>query len=462
MRTVLGVDLGTSGLKAVAVAEDGQVVAESEAAYEVARPEPGRAEIDPQRWVDAVSDALQRLLPATDGTPPDGVGIDGQMHGLALVDDDGHAVRPAVLWPDRRAEPVLTRWRALADEQRARLANPITPGMAGPILDWLQQHEPAAVAAATVALQPKDYVRLRLGGTAVGDRSDASATLLWDLPADQWAWDVVAALGLPDRLLPEIRPSADPDGQLRLSALPELPLVVGAGDTPAALLAAGGLAPGEVQLNLGSGAQVLLGIDQPRPAADPLTHVYADAADAWYAMAAIQNAGLALSRMRRWLGLEWEPFYAAAQEGRPGGGGVSIYPFLTGERGGVASPTSRGAWLGLSDTTTRQDIVRAAVEGVMFAVRRGLDLLGAQPRTIRLTGGGGRNPFVAQLLADVTGALIVRVPDRSASALGAAMLAGRAYGLPVPPLQPDGPRYEPVPQPALFEAYERWLARLAG
>lgn len=461
MHAVLGVDLGTSGLKAVAVGEDGGVLAEVEAGYEVVRPAPGWAEIDPQRWVEATHDALRRLVAAVPGLEPVGLGIDGQMHGLVLVNGSDDPVRPAVLWPDRRAQPVLPRWRALAAEQRARLANPITPGMAGPILDWLCQHEPDAVAAAAVALQPKDFVRLRLGGTAVGDRSDASATLLWDVVSDQWATDVVATLDLPGRLLPAVHDSAHPDGSLRARGLPELPLVVGAGDTPAALLAMGGLGPGEVQLNLGSGAQVLLGIDRPAPVPHPVTHLYADAGQAWYAMAALQNAGLALGRMRRWLGLEWDVFYEAASHGRIGGGGVTIHPFLTGERGGVASPASRGSWLGLTDTTTREDLARAAVEGVLFAVRRGLDLLGAQPPTMRLTGGGGRNPVVAQLLADVTGAVIARVPDRSASALGAARLAGQACGIPVPPLPARGPQYSPAADPALAAAYELWLERLA-
>lgn len=460
MQTLLGVDLGTSGLKVVAVAEDGGIVAEAEAGYEVDHPRPGWAEIDPQRWVTAVEGALNQLAPRLVRTQTVALGIDGQMHGLVLSDSRAAPVRPAVLWPDRRAESVLHRWHALSDEQRARLANPITPGMAGPILDWLVQHEPETVSAAVAALQPKDYVRMRLGGSALGDRSDASATLLWDVPASTWARDVIAALELPERLLPAAGLSDTPDGALRLRGLPEVPMVIGAGDTPAALLAMGGLAPGEVQLNLGSGAQVLLGVDRPQPVAQPVTHLYADAGMAWYAMAALQNAGLALSRMRRWLGLDWDDFYEAARHGQTGGGGVTIHPFLTGERGGVAGPASRGAWLGLTDTTTREDLARAAVEGVLFAVRRGLELLGAHPATIRLTGGGGRNPLVAQLLADVTGAVIARVPDRSASALGAAMLAGQACGITLPPLRAQGPQYSPAADPALAAAYELWLKRL--
>ncbi len=148
----------------------------------------------------------------------------------------------------------------MSGEQRARLANPLAAGMAGPILAWLQEHDPAALQDAAVAVQPKDYVRTRLGGPPVGERSDACATLLWDVPADDWARDVVAAVGLPENLLPQIVPS---DRVVATAALPGAPaLVTGAGDTPAALLGLGGLADGQVQVNVGSGVQILMKADR--------------------------------------------------------------------------------------------------------------------------------------------------------------------------------------------------------
>ena len=156
----LGLDLGTSGLKAAALHEDGQVVAQAEAGYSMASPEPGFAQIDPAAWDRAVEQVVGQL----GGLEFAAVGVAGQMHGVVLLDASGAAIRPAVLWPDRRAEPQLDRWRALSGEQRARLANPLAAGMAGPILAWLQEHDPAALQDAAVAVQPKDYVRTRLGG----------------------------------------------------------------------------------------------------------------------------------------------------------------------------------------------------------------------------------------------------------------------------------------------------------
>ena len=428
------------------------MVAETEAAYEVQHPAPGHAEIDPRAWTLAVRQALDTIgdLRLTS------VGIVGQMHGVVLVDSHGDPCRPAILWPDRRAELDMPRWRALAAGQRARLANPLTPGMAGPIMGWLAQHEPSSVESAVVAVQPKDFVRSSLGGPLVSERSDASATLLWDLPGDRWALDVAESIGLPDRLLPGIVPSQEVVGIADLPGEPAL--VAGAGDTPAALVG-GGLRPGEVQVNLGTGAQVLIGRDVARPVADPVTQLYADAGAAWYAMVAIQNAGLALGRLRQWLRLGWDDLFAAAAAAPAGAGGVSMLPYLSGERGGVAAPTSRGAWLGLSDSTTTGDLARAGVEAMVFAVRTGIGLLGENPTVVRVTGGGARNPLVPQMLADLLETGVEVRPERSASAVGAAMIAAAGVGTVLP--QVGEPPVVFVPRPAvdLADSYRRWLSR---
>ena len=452
----LGVDLGTSGLKLAAVRGDGTVAAEAEAAYEVDHPMPGHAEISPQVWVEALDDALSRLEPVAWSA----VGIAGQMHGLVVLDDAGVPCRPAVLWPDRRAERDMAAWRGLPVDMRRRLANPLTAGMAGPILGWLAQHEPQVMAHARYAVQPKDYLRAHLGGEVITERSDASATLMWDVPGEGWALDVLDTLGLPTRLLPEVVPSGQVVGQARLPGDP--PIVAGAGDTPAALRGSGGLAAGEVQVNLGSGAQILMGVAQPDPQPDPVTHLYADTDRSWYGMVALQNGGLALDAVRQWLQMSWGQVFDAAAGTPAGAGGVSVIPYLTGERGAVAQPTSRGAWLGLSDTTTAQDLARAAVEGMVFAVARGVEVLAGPRDRIRMTGGGARNQVVVQALADLLGARVDVLPDRSASAIGAAMLAAAGVGQSLPVAGDPPTTYEPQANPALRSAYERWRARAAA
>ena len=441
---LLGADLGTSGLKLVALDEAGSVVAETEAEYPVHHPAPDRAEGDVGEWRAAFDDALAALLPQLGGVPVRAVGLSGQMHGAVLVDAAGAALRPALLWPDRRATAEVARWRELPTPDRAGLANPLVPGMTGPMAAWLARHEPGAVDAAAALLLPKDALRAALlPGTdpRVTDRSDASATLLWDVRTDAWSPAAVAATGLPPALLPVVRPAAEPAGFLA-GPLDGVPLVVGGADTPLALLAAG--TPG-LQVNLGTGAQVLRAGAAPDPADDPPVHRYGDVDGGWYAMAALQNGGSAWAWVCGVLGLGWAELFDAAASVPPGAGGVVFRPFLTGERGGVAGPDDRGGWSGLHAGTTRADLARAAVEGVATAVAAACDLLGeaGEEAPVVVTGGGARTAVVQQALADALHRPVRALRVRSASATGAAVLAGRGVGLDVEPRRDAGPVVEP-------------------
>lgn len=457
---VVGLDLGTSGLKALALSEDGEIVAETEADATIANPHGTWAETDPCEWTNALERVLADLKPHLDHHRVAAVGVDGQMHGVVLVDADGSPTRPAVLWPDRRAEDQTRLWRELPDQQRARLANPISAGMAGPILAWLQEHEPDAITSADQALQPKDYLRSALAGPPVTDRSDASATLLWDVVADDWAYEVLEAVGIPAALLPSVEPSQAVIAQgVTIPALDQhdVAVVTGAGDTAAALLACGGLRPGQVQINLGIGAQVTIAVKDPHPDADPVTNLFADAERGWYAMAAVQNAGLALDKARGWLAMSWEELFEGAIASEPGAAGVSMLPFLSGERSAIASPASTGVWVGLTTRTTRAHLARAAVEAVVFTLARAVALLDTTDPMVRLTGGGARQQLVPNLLAEVLERPVEVITLRSPSALGAALLAARGVDLTVPTehhvrakqIEPDAPGH-------LAEAFELW------
>ncbi len=441
---LLGADLGTSGLKLVALGDDGRVVAESEAGYAVERPRDGWAECAVGTWRAALDDALARVLPALGGRPVAGLGLSGQMHGTVLVDDTGAALAPAVLWPDRRAAAEVGRWRALPAADRAALANPLVPGMTGPVLAWLAVHRPELVARAAAVLLPKDALRATLlpgADPRVTDRSDASATLLWDVLADGWSGAARAAADVPAGLLPAVRPSAEVAGTAVLGGA-EVPVVVGGADTPLAVLAAG--AGTALQVNLGTGAQVLRPGWTPAPADDPPVHCYADTGDGWYAMAALQNGASAWAWAAGVLGLAPADLLALAATAPPGAGGAVFRPFLTGERGGVAGPGDRASWTGLSAATTRADLARAAVEGVVSAVAAAAGLLGTPPaEPVVLTGGGGRAPLVRQLLADALDRPVTHLPLRSASAVGAAVLAGRGVGRPVEPERTPSPPVAP-------------------
>lgn len=455
---LLGADLGTSGLKLVALGLDGSVVAEVEAGYAVQRPHPGWAQIEVPTWRRALDDALAQVDAALSGIRVRALGLSGQMHGAVLVDADGVALAPALLWPDERAVAEVRSWRALPEAERAALANPLVPGMTGPMLAWLARHRPELIAAAETVLLPKDALRAALLPDAdprVTDRSDASATLLWDVPADDWSGAAVAAAELPRRLLPSVCPADDVVG---LAPLPmgEVPVVVGGADTALALLAAD--TRSGVQVNLGTGVQVL----DPRRVAtadpEPSVHCYADVAGGWYGMAALQNGGSAWSWVCDVLGLTWAELFGASTTSVPGAGGVLFHPFLTSERGAVAGSADRGSWSGLRAGTTRADLARAAVEGVVFALSAAFDLLdvpddGAE---VVLTGGGGRSVEVQQLIADVLGRPVRQLRLRSASSIGAALLAAGGIGVEVLPQRHRGPLVEPRPVPELRAAAERW------
>lgn len=435
---LLGIDLGTSSAKAVVVDLEGGLLAQASVGYPVDNPRPGWAETEPARWWAAVVTAVRRAVAAAKAEPA-AIGLSGQMHGLVVCSSDGTPVRPAMLWPDARAVDELATYRQLPAAVRGHLGNPLTPGMAGPMLAWLAKHERDSYLATRWALQPKDWLRMRLTGQAHSEPSDASATLLYDISTDAWDVDVLSALGLDPRLLaPLLSSSGQRAGDLLPEAARELglavgiPVAAGAADTAAAALGSGLVNPMTAQLTIGTGAQVVtpVGTLTPRGPA-PVTHLYRAATDAgWYAMAAVVNAGLALDWVRQLLGASWEELYGAAAA-PPAADDPMFLPHLNGERTPYLDPTMRGAWTGLSPRHDRQRLLRAALEGVALAIRDALDDLlpaGSQVDHLRLAGGGSTAPEWRQMLADTLGYTLRAVDIPAASGRGAAFLGARAAG----------------------------------
>ncbi len=473
---LLGVDVGTSSTKVVVLDSEGIVHGEAAEAYPVRTPQPRWAESTPADWWDAIRLAVRRATESA-ARAIASVTVVGQMHGVVLTHASGDAVRPAVLWADARAGAELDRYASLGENALERLANPVVAGMAGPSLLWLREHEADKYSTARWALQPKDWVRMQLTGEAAGDPSDASATLLYDVPADDWAWSIVDRLGLRRDLLAPLVPSGEAAGTLMngaadaLGLTPGLPVAAGAADTAAAALGSGLLDPGPVQLTVGTGGQVIAPLH--RPAGDPTrrTHTYRAAApDRWYAMAATLNAGLALEWVRRIIDVEWDEFYGEAFAVPAGAGGVRFLPYLSGERTPHLDRGGRGVWSGLGTDHHRGHLLRAALEGVAFALRdcvAALDAAGEErsAASLRIAGGGTRNPLWRQMLTDVLRRPLAAVETPNASARGAALLAGVTAGV-----YPDvratlalAPSEEAVTQPGdaagEYDAvYEEWRA----
>jgi xylulokinase len=433
----LGIDLGTSQLKALLAAPDGHVLGRGRARYQVDVPAEGRAETDPQDWWRAAGAAVREALAAAagEGAPVDvqAVAVAGQMHGVVLADAAGAPVRPAILWLDRRAAAEAAYYAELPAELTAPLGNQPSPGMAGPILRWLAAHEPAVVANASWALQPKDWLRLRLTGAAATDPTDASGTLLFDLARGSWAADLVRALGLPADKLPRIRDPAQVAGALRPAAAAHLgigagvPVATGAADTAAALFAAG--LPGDAALlTLGTGGQWLAPAGLRPVANTNLFRAIGGGGQSFtglYRLAAVQNMGETINWVRTMLGVSWEHAYSTA--GRPWRADTPVFlPYLVQERW---DPSARGCWAGLTLAHGKDDLLRAALEGVAFLLRDRLSDLraaGHDPARVIIGGGGSSHPAWRQLLADVLGLPLYPAPTTWLSAVGAARLAAAA------------------------------------
>jgi xylulokinase len=438
-QTVLGIDLGTSSVKAVVARLDGTVVAQARGDYPVSHPRPGWSETSASDWLDA-SAAAVRAAVAQAGSQPAAIGLSGQMHGVVPAAGNGRAVRPAMLWSDSRAVDQLEQYHCLPEPLLARLANPLSPGMAGPLLAWLAIHEAGTYRSARWALQPKDWLRAQLTGRFATEPSDASATLLYDISGDAWDTELLGALGLDARKLPPILDRSDmPAGTLtaeaaaRLGLRPGVPVAAGAADTAAAALGSHLTEPGTIQLTIGTGAQLVMPVaERPEPLpAHPVTHLYRAATDTgWYRMGAVLNGGLTLDWVRRTLGAGWPELYAAAA-GASRADDPYFLPHVNGERTPYLDTALRGAWTGLGPRHDRTHLLRAALEGVAFAIRDALDSLdpAGQITHLRLAGGGTTEPAWRQMLADVLGRALVPVAVPAASGLGAALLGARAAGL---------------------------------
>ncbi len=434
----LGLDLGTSSLKALLLDGSGRTIAVASAGYPLDAPHPGWSETDAHAWWTAAVTATRQAHEAAGRPAVAGIGLCGHMHGHVLVDATLEPLRPAILWSDGRAESARAVFDSLRPEQRRRLANPFITGAAAATLPWLAMHEPEVYSAARWSLQPKDWLRTRLvAGRPVTDASDASATLLWDVPADRWADDVIADLGVRRELLPPVQASVSVAGRLSQEGAAALgidagvPVAVGAADAAAATVGTGLIHPGRVQLTVGTGAQVLTLLTSPIVDVTGRTHLYRGAIDGiWYAMAAVQNSGLALDWVRRILGLDWSTLFAAARSGAPLEDDPVFIPNVTRERPFQPYPGPGAAFVGAGLHHDSADLARAALEGVLLGIRMAVEALPVSASTdpMLLAGGASMVPGYRQMLADILGRDLEVVDVEAASARGAALIAGVAAG----------------------------------
>lgn len=449
---VLALDLGTGSVKAGLVTQAGEIAAQASVRYPVTSLVVGWSETDPADWWAGVVQAVREVMRDVVPERVQGISFSGQMHGVVLADDAGKPLRNAVLWSDTRSSAELAAYDAAL---LGRLRNPAVTGFAGPSLLWLKKHEPDVYAAARYALQPKDWLRFHLTGEAFTEPSDASGTLLYDLERNEWDAGVLESLQLNPALLPRLQASASLAGTLKperaaeLGLLAHLPVIAGAADTAASLLGSA-LQAGEAQLTVGTGAQIVVA-SKELPGARTGLHVFRDAQDGFYTLAAVQNAGNVLEWVRSVLRLSWPDMYTAAKE--VDGQDVPLFlPYLTGDRTPHLDPHARAGWVSLGAAHDHRHLAYAAFEGVALSIAQAaelLDLPAAQP--LKLAGGGTLDPWWRQLLADALGQELQVVEVPAASLLGAAKLAWEGAGQPMT-----------CPPPAVMESIQPRPERLRG
>lgn len=440
MPTMLGLDIGTSGAKAVVVRDDGAVIATGTADYPISHPHPLWSEQDPADWWAGAQAALKAALDASGISPDDvaGLGLTGQMHGAVFLDETDAVIRPAMLWNDGRtaAQCAEIERRVGLERLLAIAGNPALEGFQAPKILWLREHEPENFARVRRVLLPKDYIRLLLTGDAATDASDASGTLLLDLAARDWSDEILAALEIPRDWLPQVYEGPEVTGTLRddvaaaLGLPPGLPVVAGGGDNAAAAVGTGIVREGFVSASVGTSGVIFAHTDSFVPDPSGRLHAFCHAVPGRYHLMGVTlAAGGSMQWWRETLadGSSFDELATAAATVPPGAEGLLFLPYLSGERTPHRDPLARGTFFGLTTRHTKAHMTRALMEGVVFSLRESVDImreLGIAMDHARATGGGARGALWRELQADIYRMPVARTTTEEGPAYGAALLAG--------------------------------------
>jgi xylulokinase len=435
----LGIDLGTSGAKAVVLDRAHRLLATGSAPLAVQSPQPLWREQDPRDWWTAcdtaVRDALRQLADAGhDAQAVEAIGLTGQMHGATLLGKDAEVLRPAILWNDGRAEAECVELERRVPRSRAITGNLMMPGFTAPKLLWVARHEPAVFDQVRHVLLPKDWLRLQLTGALATDMSDASGTLWLDVGQRAWSEELLAACGLSAAQMPRLHEGPEVTGTLlahvaRGWGLREIPVVAGASDNAAGALGAGVVRPGDAMLSLGTSGVVFVATGAFVANTERAVHSFCHALpQAWHLMSVMLSAASCLDFTASLLGRrDINAMLGEAEQKGLQAGTPLFLPYLNGERTPHNDPHARAAFVGLDAGTTPADMVNATLEGVCHGMAQGIAALQAvQPQLERvsLIGGGSRSAYWAQMMADATGLRVVRhAGSEVGPSLGAARLA---------------------------------------
>jgi xylulokinase len=446
MRLLLGIDISTTGAKALLTDDAGRVVASASNPLTLSTPRPLWSEQNPEDWWQAIAASIRQALKEANarGDEVAAIGLTGQMHGLVLLDEKGDVLRPAILWNDQRcgAECDLIRERLGHARLIQLTGNDALTGFTAPKLVWVQQHEPDIFGRARTVLLPKDYIRYRLTGAKAMDKADGSGTMLFDLAARDWSTEVLDALEIPRAWLPPTYEGPQATGEVTAAAAAATglragtPVVAGGGDQAAGAVGVGAVRAGVVSLVLGTSGVVFASTDTPLVEGQGRLHAFCHAVPGrWHMMGVMLSAAGSLQWYRDTLApaARFDELVAEATDAPAGSNGLLFLPYLTGERTPYPDPLARGAWVGLTVRHRRAHLTRAVLEGVAFGLKDSFALLqgaglGAIEQ-VRVSGGGAKSRLWRQILADVLNVELVTVNTTEGAAYGAALLAGVGAGL---------------------------------
>ncbi len=436
VRVAIGVDVGTTGSRAVAVDERGDVIDGRAAEYPLLTPRPQWTEQDPAEWWRATREVLGATVAACRDASGEivGIGLTGQMHGSVFLDREGEVIRPALLWNDQRTGRQCDEITDRVGSKRIVeiTGNPALTGFQAPKVLWLRDEEPANHERVARVLLPKDYVRYRLSNEFATDASDAAGTLFLDLRSRRWSSEVLEALEVPEEWLPEVFESPEPTGTIADDVAAELglpagvPIAAGGGDNAAAAIGTAVTSDGLMSSSIGTSGVLFAHAEGVAVDDSGRIHAFAHAVPGRYCLLAVTlAAGGSLRWWRDLSGLSYDELIAEADRVPPGSEGLVFLPYLMGERTPHLDPRATGGFIGLTTRHTRGHMTRALMEGVLFGLRDGLEImrgLDVDPTEVRATGGGSSSDLWLRLQADVYGAPVRRLAVQEGAAYGAALL----------------------------------------
>ncbi len=446
MPLLLGIDLGTSSVKAVLFDPDtSQTLAVAGEEYPIHKPQPDRAEQYPSEWAAATDNVIAQVIAQSGRDDIAGIGFSGQMHGVSLYSPKRGFVRPSIIWADQRMAHEVDEIVALVGaDEHARICGTLpAAGFTAPTLLWLKKHQPQVLEGDVTLLFPKDAVRLHLGGEICTDYSDAAGSGMYNVSAKTWAQPIIDGAGFPQAIFPRVHESSAQVGETRAVGTLKagVPLYAGSADQPAQAVANGLIAPGLASVSVGSGGQVCVPVVRAADgtlATDRRLHVFNHAVpETYYVLGAILSAGLSLRWLRDLLGMrsDTNAYPTLSQEAAAvptGAEGLIFLPYLTGERTPHMDARARGAFIGLTPAHTRGHLARAIMEGVCFAMRQSLEIalsLGGQAESVIGAGGAMDSDLWRQIMTDILGLPLQKPLLSEQAGVGAALIAGVGAGI---------------------------------